>query len=180
MAFVKIEDMDANIEILIFPKTLEKLTDILYPDKVVAVDGFVSYKDGMAKILAENFVEISEENPAPKFEVRGRKKQWGDKKNDGGSSQSTTNYNQSSATDYNLKPTSVVISIPALCDRDLLLQLKNILSQYPGECQAYLRLPDENGAVNVKKIKNIIEINPVSQRKIEELIGKENLELKYS
>ncbi|MEI6498480.1 MAG: DNA polymerase III subunit alpha [bacterium] len=179
MAFVKIEDMNANIEVIIFPKVLERIQDILLTDKIVAVDGFISYKDGAAKILAENIVEIGEGQAAPKFETRGRKKQWGEKKESFPTNTSTSTTTQNNG-DYNLKPKGIEIQIPSSSDRELLLHLKEIFAKHAGESEIYLKISDIDGGLSTKKIKSQLDINPVSQHMIENLVGKENIKLKYS
>ena len=58
MLFVKMEDLTASAEVLVFPKVLARNPDIWQTERVLKVTGRVSDKDGTAKILCENAVEV--------------------------------------------------------------------------------------------------------------------------
>ena len=58
MLFVKIEDTNNNLEILVFPTVLKTTNHIWAEGKAVAVSGKVSTKDNEIKILANNAKEI--------------------------------------------------------------------------------------------------------------------------
>ncbi|MZQ74654.1 MAG: DNA polymerase III subunit alpha [Peptoclostridium sp.] len=66
MAFVQLEDLFASIEVIIFPKVLEKFPELIREDSIVYVEGRISVKeDEDIKLIAESFNEItrlSEEN----------------------------------------------------------------------------------------------------------------------
>lgn len=59
MLFVKIEDLTTNMEVLVFPKVLEKKPTLWQEEKILCVRGRVSDKDGIPKILCEEAVEIA-------------------------------------------------------------------------------------------------------------------------
>ncbi len=59
MLFVKMEDVTARTEVLVFPKTLAKNPAVWQPEKVLMVRGRVSEKDGATKILCEDATEIN-------------------------------------------------------------------------------------------------------------------------
>lgn len=61
MMFVTIEDLKGKIELLIFPKTLERIGSIWQEDKIVLVDGKLSDKDGVFKLLAEDAKEVNQQ-----------------------------------------------------------------------------------------------------------------------
>ncbi|MBI2056038.1 MAG: DNA polymerase III subunit alpha [Candidatus Sungbacteria bacterium] len=58
MLFVKIEDMSASTEVLVFPKILAQNQTIWQTDKILIIKGRLSDKDGVPKILCEEVVEI--------------------------------------------------------------------------------------------------------------------------
>jgi DNA polymerase III catalytic subunit, DnaE type len=66
MAFVQLEDLFASIEVIVFPKVLEKFPELIREDSIVYVEGRISVKeDEDIKLIAESFKEItrlSEEN----------------------------------------------------------------------------------------------------------------------
>ena len=60
MAFVTIEDMDSQMEILVFPKTLEATGSIWVEDKIILATGKLSNKDGEFKLLADSVKIINQ------------------------------------------------------------------------------------------------------------------------
>lgn len=58
MLFVKLEDLTARTEVLVFPKVLARNPGLWQTEKVLAIRGRVSDKDGIPKILCEDAVEI--------------------------------------------------------------------------------------------------------------------------
>lgn len=58
MLFVKMEDLDARTEVLVFPKVLAKNPALWQEEKVLMVRGRLSDKDGQPKILCEEAREI--------------------------------------------------------------------------------------------------------------------------
>lgn len=61
MLFVTIEDSVSNVEIIVFPKTLETTFAAWQEENKVTVEGKVSDKDGQAKILAEKVTIITDQ-----------------------------------------------------------------------------------------------------------------------
>lgn len=58
MLFVKMEDMTGSTEVLVFPKILAQNQAIWQTDKILIIKGRLSDKDGVAKVLCEEVVEI--------------------------------------------------------------------------------------------------------------------------
>ncbi|MBE5737942.1 MAG: DNA polymerase III subunit alpha [Clostridiales bacterium] len=65
MAFVKLEDINGQIEVICFPKVYEKAHDVLKEEQIVKVSGKIQTKDNVAQIIAESVekLEIKEEKP---------------------------------------------------------------------------------------------------------------------
>ena len=61
MMFVTLEDQKGKVELLIFPKTLERTGSLWQEDRIVLVTGKLSDKDGAFKILAEDVKEINQQ-----------------------------------------------------------------------------------------------------------------------
>jgi DNA polymerase-3 subunit alpha len=63
MAFVKVEDIYGQIEVIFFPKVFEKSRDFLKDEEVVKVSGKLQIKDGNPQIVADNVEKlVIEEN----------------------------------------------------------------------------------------------------------------------
>lgn len=58
MAFLQIEDLYGSLEIIVFPRVLEKYADLLLVENKVVVSGRVSLKDDVPKLLAEEIESL--------------------------------------------------------------------------------------------------------------------------
>lgn len=172
MFFVKIEDAAANCEVLFFPKTLEKFRDIIVSDKIVSIDGFLSFKDGSPKILAEEIFEIIEGKSLPEFIAREKRK--------GGYGQKTQNQIQTNLTSsfsghikrhYN----DLSVVIPEGFSKESLLHLKEIIGKSAGETKVSLKIPNNGSGYREISTKSKVEVGPVLINQLREIVGKENI-----
>ena len=63
MAFIKLEDLTSTIEVIVFPKTLDKVRDILRLDSLVVIKGRVSIKeDEVPKLICETIEPLEKIN----------------------------------------------------------------------------------------------------------------------
>jgi DNA polymerase-3 subunit alpha len=180
MIFAKIEDLQSNAEILVFPKLLETTSELLVNDKIVAVDGFVSFKDGALKILAESIYELKEGESIPQFTVRDRKRGSGYFNNKKGLPTETNKNNVVSAikTADIYIPKNLRILIPADFTREHLMEIKEFLSGHPGDASVFLNILDPITKEKKEiKIKNQVSPDPILIRKIKNFVGKDNLEI---
>ncbi|MCR4284312.1 MAG: DNA polymerase III subunit alpha [Parcubacteria group bacterium] len=58
MCFMKIADLSDNIEIVVFPKKFTDHKDLLTMDKILAIEGTISRRNGSVSILAEKIKEL--------------------------------------------------------------------------------------------------------------------------
>jgi DNA polymerase III subunit alpha len=61
MGFATLEDVQGNLELVVFPRTWEKSGRLFEADKVLAVEGKVDAEGGDPKILVDTVEEITEE-----------------------------------------------------------------------------------------------------------------------
>lgn len=54
MGFVTLEDIQGNIELVIFPRTWEKVWEIIEPDRIILVDGRLDAQSGEPKVLVDS------------------------------------------------------------------------------------------------------------------------------
>ncbi|PIP27374.1 MAG: DNA polymerase III subunit alpha [Candidatus Moranbacteria bacterium CG23_combo_of_CG06-09_8_20_14_all_39_10] len=114
MLFVTIEDTDAAMEILVFPKVLDATDAIWEEDKVVLVSGKISDKDGNFKILCDTVTVINQaevEKFSRVLATRQHNEKLAEKKND---------YSK------------MIITLPSSTSQDILKKL----SQYFDRCEA--------------------------------------------
>ncbi len=58
MAFVKVEDIYGQIEVICFPKVFEKAKDLLKDENIVRVVGKLQVKEGVPQIIAEGIYQL--------------------------------------------------------------------------------------------------------------------------
>ncbi|MCX6765560.1 MAG: DNA polymerase III subunit alpha [Candidatus Moranbacteria bacterium] len=62
MLFVTIEDLQGRLEILVFPKVLERTSGVWEEDRIVIVEGKLSDKEGVFKLIADEAKIISQQD----------------------------------------------------------------------------------------------------------------------
>jgi DNA polymerase-3 subunit alpha len=60
MAFVTLEDMQGEIDVLVFPRVYEKSIKFLEEDKIIVIKGRVSKKDERTSFVAEEIIDVDE------------------------------------------------------------------------------------------------------------------------
>ncbi|MFA4995922.1 MAG: DNA polymerase III subunit alpha [Patescibacteria group bacterium] len=181
MIFAKIEDLSAKVEILVFPKLLEGNEAMWVNDKIIAVEGFVSFKDGSPKILAEEVFEIGEKTILPEFVPKEQKRRnFGQYGQNGGNKYSSggTTANSGSRTFSNGVPKiaqNLCVTMPENASREILMEVREILTSHSGESKVTIKIPADDGAYKEIAVKNKVEISPIVLRKLKELVGKDNV-----
>ncbi len=71
MAFVTIEDLQGSIELVIFPRTWSKFSELIQFDKIILVEGRVDAQGAEPKVLVDNvsteFSKVTPTNPQPDY-----------------------------------------------------------------------------------------------------------------
>ena len=63
MAFLTLEDLSGSIEVIVFPRTLDKLRNLIQPDSIVKIKGRISIKeDEMPKLICETIEGLEKIN----------------------------------------------------------------------------------------------------------------------
>ena len=61
MAFVDLEDLYGNVEVVVFPNIYEKYGALLEEDRILAITGSINFKEGeVPKLLADRIVDLKE------------------------------------------------------------------------------------------------------------------------
>lgn len=147
MMFIKLEDTSGSLEILVFPALLQENAEIWREDKVVAVTGKLSDKDGVIKLLANKVEDI---------DIKELKN-----KDSGSPAQAGNNNVQNTVT----------IRLPHGTRKTVLDSLKKLLDQYPGPYQVCLHLEHPTNSKVVATKASIVYNNEVVSG-IENIVGK--------
>ncbi len=108
MAFFTLQDLTGSIEVLVFPKTMERVLHLMNDDKIVQVSGRISEKEEDLKLIADEIKEL------PNDEL------------------------YTMALSEIEKEKSVTLYMDSLANLEALNAIKNTLEQYPGNAQVYL------------------------------------------
>lgn len=150
MAFVQMEDLYGELEIVVFPNVYEKCQSIIADDAVVAVKGRLNFKeDEQPTLLADSIVDINDVDE----KMPMREEYSGGMQNRGGYGQNLSRKNssqqyggQSSRTESVANQNPVKVKIPADADEDVVLaQLRELFRQYRGNTPVLMYL--KNGKV---------------------------------
>lgn len=67
MAFIKVEDLHGQIEVICFPKVYDKSVDALKVEQIVKISGKIQIKEGVAQIISDNITKLEiQESESPK------------------------------------------------------------------------------------------------------------------
>ncbi len=159
MYFATIEDGLGKMEVLVFPKILERDFDLWKEENIVLLKGRYSEKDGEAKLLCESGVIVDE-------------KQMKQYENDEQASQNTFNKNKTkNTTTINTHPKAVTIEILP----ETLPKITELISKaLKGDTRIYLTTPDSN-----KKLKTSyrVEYSDDFLRKARAIAGSDKVKI---
>jgi len=63
MCFIDFEDIENNLEVIVFPTVLEKYREFIVEDRILKMKGKVDKKEDQIKLLANEFSELKKDDP---------------------------------------------------------------------------------------------------------------------
>lgn len=194
MAFVKVEDKHAELELILFPNAYQQTAGLWERDKVILVRGKISAKDREGnlgeevKILVDDAREITGEQ-ALSYQPTGKKMRPPGSKKSAAAAVTATKSRLATekGTTKQDGPPMGPISSPPVAERvyirlhdsqnhELLHSIKQSLDEFKGSTEVVLVLgPAENKQV-IKLPSGISKARPVLQ-KLEALVGADNIKL---
>ena len=116
MAFVDMEDLLGAVEVVVFPNVYERYGSLVAEDSIVAISGTINFKEGeVPKLLAEKIVDLRE---LKKSSI------------------------QNAPLQKKAEPEGIVkIRIPAGNTNAVLAEIKGVMQQHRGRCQAIIYMP---------------------------------------
>jgi len=162
MLFVNLEDMTGNVEILVFPKLLQKDPIFWQKDKIVMVEGKLNFRDDAFKLLCDEFREVTEEDlTLPEVSSLKEFKNLMQENNDSGK--------------FDGKK-KVVIQLPVNSQKNLSKKIYQLLSINKGKTEVFILIPNGNGNKKMK-IPFGINYSGILKGEIEKLLGPESLKI---
>ncbi|MEE8324416.1 MAG: DNA polymerase III subunit alpha [Candidatus Humimicrobiaceae bacterium] len=62
MCFIDLEDIENNLEVIVFPNVLEKYRELIVEDRIVKMKGKIDKKEDQIKLLANEFSELKKDD----------------------------------------------------------------------------------------------------------------------
>jgi DNA polymerase-3 subunit alpha len=168
MMFNTIEDGIGKMEILVFPKTLEKNPEIWEEEKVVLIKGKLSDKDGEYKLLCED-VNLVDNEEMKKFEKEGEKTGFSMGKFNNG-------FNQNNNNIIKENPKNIFIKVKKENSPQTLRSFSKMLKKIaPGESKIFLTTQGRSGKLEIPQK---IKFNSELEEKLENIFGIGAIEIK--
>ncbi len=171
MAFVKIEDEFGEVEVILFPSVLQQTAGLWERDRVVIVRGKVNAKDkdgslqSELKIMADDAREVTHEQ-AIAYQGRGKKATVPKAKKVAA---------QASVSNPSLRENArVYIRLHKSDDRALLMSLKQVIDEQPGESEVVLVL-GSGDQKQVVRLPSRIRSDPSALERLQALVGVQNV-----
>ena len=196
MAFVGIEDKTSEAELIVFPRLYEQLGDNLQQDAIVKVAGTINARDrdgnmtDEAKIIADEISIVTDKElneyqshgrkmAAPKGRAAVKNKRY-PRKSGGGAPAVTAAASAKAAPAITAKPLekleTVYVKVKNPSDRDLLVSLKKLCSQNPGQNDIIMILGDDKS--NAIRLPFRVDAQRNLRAGLAELLGNECVKVK--
>lgn len=138
MVFCKLEDMQGDIEVVVFPRVYRDKPEVWEADKAVVVSGRVQEKDGEPKFLAETGYELTHDNLDQVVEQFAPSQPGFTAEEQGTPSGAFPKTNG--------KPKqAVTVYLRAQLPETILHKLRNIFDQKPGPYRVYFAVDHQGG-----------------------------------
>jgi DNA polymerase-3 subunit alpha len=177
MAFVKIEDVYGEIELILFPGTYQETLGIWEKDKVILAKGKVNAKNkegeltGETKILVNDAREITTEQAAA-YTPRGKKQSIKKPKN-----KVATKTDKSKVEETSDKPKDnprLYVRVVSTDSQDLLVGIKNVIDENLGDTEVVLVVGKDDKKQAIKLPQKVNSSEAVLNQ-LSSLVGENNV-----
>ena len=140
-----LEDTRGKIEVLVFPKVLERLGSVWEEERMIIAEGRLSDKDGVYKLIVDEAKELNRGEIENYLRVEATKKTYGVKDDDDNEPPSVTGSNQQinttdSSAPNNQKLTSkLIVTLPKNATPEIIHNLSKFFNTCSvGTCKVFL------------------------------------------
>lgn len=168
MAFVRIEDKQSSVELLVFPRTLKDMPTLWEEGNVVLTSARVSNKDNELKLIVSQAKRLhlaTAEQAANSFiKKHGNKKAWSKRPAGGG-------YGDRRRTKKEPPAVPLKIKLDDCNNAELLAQVKECLASSEGESKVYFYVPNGGEKLQVIETAFRVKNDDVLKGKLMNLLG---------
>ena len=144
MLFVMMEDTKGKIEVLVFPKVLERIGSVWEEERMIIAEGRLSDKDGVYKLIVDEAKELNRGEIENYLRVEATKKTYGAKDDDDKNEPPTTsgdNGNQQTISSNLTEQTTrkLVVTLPRNATPEIIHNLSKFFNTCTvGPCKVFL------------------------------------------
>jgi DNA polymerase-3 subunit alpha len=178
MYFVLLEDTKGKIELLVFPKVLDRIASLWEEERLILVDGRLSDKDGAYKLIVDDAKELNKNEIDNYMRIEATKKAYAAKDNDKNnpSGLSSTTSHQPLISDETKGVSEVsklIVTLPDEATPTMIHELQNVFNSCKaGNCKIFLHHQE-----NKLETPFSIEHHPTLLEEIKAVIQKGSAEL---
>jgi DNA polymerase-3 subunit alpha len=180
MLFVMLEDTKGKIEVLVFPKVLERLGSVWEEERMIIAEGRLSDKDGVYKLIVDEAKELNRGEIENYLRVEATKKTYAVKDDDENQPPTPTNGdNQHTITDVPMesaKPQStskLIVTLPKNATPEIIHNLSKFFNTCTaGPCKVFLHHQE-----NKLETPFSIEHHPTLLQEIKKIVQNGNAEV---
>lgn len=177
MSFLALEDLTGQVEVVLFPRVLERSADLAREDGTVLVRGRVSWKDEQVTVVAEDLLPLDvpvTELAAPSQAAaapagRPARGPAGVPRGNGGGRPRAR-----AAGSGAPRPQALFLRLPDPADAHLIQDVKDVLAAYPGKVPVLLRLPAQKKTIRIDP-RFWVDPRPEVSGYLERLLGAGNV-----
>jgi len=141
-----LEDINGNVEVIIFPKILEQNSIIWHNDNIIALKARVNNKDGEIKLIAEEVIEAADKNKLKEFLAETLQK----------------------------PARRLILTLEKNTSQQTLQRIKEVLEKHPGNLKVILQI-SQNSHYQTITARTKININAQLLVELKNLLGEEKV-----
>ena len=179
MLFVMLEDTKGKIEVLVFPKVLERIGSVWEEERMIIAEGKLSDKDGVYKLIVDEAKELNRGEIENYLRVEATKKTYGvsdndhDDKNNHGDTNAQSGNGDTSSSGNNSAASKLIVTLPHNATPEIIHNLSKFFNTCSaGSCKVFL-----HHQANKLETPFSIEHNPSILQEIKKLVQGGNAEL---
>jgi len=174
MHFIVVEDGIGKIESLVFPKVLEKTSDVWLEENIILAKGRLTEKDGELKLLCENGILVDENelekyknNDAPVLNPQA----FGSPNQNTGNNQLGNGFNLNNKDEKK----EITICIGDECGSEILSKISKVIcDSQSGQCRVFITSENNDGRLETPQH---IRYNDRLIRSLRSIVGKDNVQI---
>ncbi len=167
MAYLNLEDLFGNVEIIVFPDIYKEAQDIISQDTPVVIAGYLDKTDKGLKIIAQKIASIENTNDLKNKKLMRKPRHWNGKQSSGSG--------ETKQVSEEPKQKSLTLTMFNDTKPETLPKLEKIFSKYSGDHRVYLKIISPKNWETILSTDRHVMPSEEMLIEVEELFGKERV-----